>query len=216
MSYVSLKVLETSLDVPDGWEEHSRIKESYAVELVGGRAGRWSIFQPVRKISGKKSTHFMCKCECGGVKPISITSLRNGSSSSCGCLSHEMTSKRSSKPRGYASAISTYHLYKTSAKKRGLSFLLSRDKLIEICESNCFYCGTEPKQIVNLRGANGSWTRNGIDRVDNKLGYTDDNVVSCCKSCNRAKSSLSLGDFKNLVVNIFNHLDLRGDDGETE
>jgi hypothetical protein len=36
---------------------------------------------------------------------------------------------------------------------------------------------------------------NGIDRVDNTLGYELGNVIPCCSVCNRAKSNLPLDYF---------------------
>ena len=46
-------------------------------------------------------------------------------------------------------------------------------------------------------------TYNGIDRIDSTKGYFNDNVVSCCKVCNRAKSNLSLEDFKQWAANLY-------------
>lgn len=46
---------------------------------------------------------------------------------------------------------------------------------------------------------------NGIDRVNNDLGYINNNVVSCCKTCNLAKSSLTLIEFKNWINNLIKH-----------
>lgn len=36
---------------------------------------------------------------------------------------------------------------------------------------------------------------NGIDRMDNSLGYISGNVVTCCQICNRAKGAMLLEDF---------------------
>ena len=35
----------------------------------------------------------------------------------------------------------------------------------------------------------------GIDRIDNAAGYTEGNVVACCRICNRAKETLSVQEF---------------------
>ncbi len=37
---------------------------------------------------------WMCSCECGVYKPVSGTTLRNGSSISCGCYRKELSSRR--------------------------------------------------------------------------------------------------------------------------
>lgn len=39
---------------------------------------------------------------------------------------------------------------------------------------------------------NKAWIKfNGIDRIDNNEGYVEGNVRSCCKTCNRMKSSMT-------------------------
>ena len=39
------------------------------------------------------------------------------------------------------------------------------------------------------------YLHNGIDRIDNNIGYESKNVVSCCKICNYAKSNMNYKDF---------------------
>lgn len=36
---------------------------------------------------------------------------------------------------------------------------------------------------------------NGLDRIDNSVGYTEDNCVPCCAVCNRAKNSMGYNEF---------------------
>ena len=43
---------------------------------------------------------------------------------------------------------------------------------------------------------NGGFIYNGIDRKNNGKGYTEDNIVSCCKQCNFAKRNMSYKEFK--------------------
>lgn len=47
---------------------------------------------------------------------------------------------------------------------------------------------------------------NGIDRINSKKGYTLDNTVSCCSTCNTAKLNMSLEDFKTWIIKIYNNL----------
>ena len=48
----------------------------------------------------------------------------------------------------------------------------------------------------------GDFTYNGIDRVDNALGYTTGNVVPCCKQCNHAKSDMPYADFMAWIARL--------------
>ena len=40
--------------------------------------------------------------------------------------------------------------------------------------------------------------------MDNTLGYTEDNCVTCCKICNRMKDTLTVEDFKEHIKTILN------------
>lgn len=53
------------------------------------------------------------------------------------------------------------------------------------------------------RKANGGYTYNGIDRVDNTKGYEETNVVPCCTVCNRAKMAHTQEEFFDRVRRIY-------------
>jgi hypothetical protein len=72
---------------------------------------------------------------------------------------------------------------KKGAGARGLAFRLSDAVALELIKSPCFYCGAPPDPV------------SGIDRIDSALGYEDGNVVACCTRCNKAKGTLSQGEF---------------------
>jgi hypothetical protein len=84
----------------------------------------------------------------------------------------------------------------SSANTRGIQRDLNEDELRELFESHCFFCGAAPPEDK-------SW---GIDRLQNKLGYTYDNCVPCCQVCNFAKGANDLHDFLNRVKLITERL----------
>lgn len=86
--------------------------------------------------------------------------------------------------------------YARSAKKRGISFQLTRDQMRELVFGACRYCG---RSGVNKGRKNNPIPYNGIDRVDNVVGYKISNVVTCCVDCNRAKSDMSMESFYSWV-----------------
>jgi hypothetical protein len=71
---------------------------------------------------------------------------------------------------------SKFLIYKNSAKSRGIPFELTFEQFMTFWQKPCYYCGNSIPTI-------------GLDRVDNTKGYTMDNVVPCCKVCNRLKTS---------------------------
>ena len=43
---------------------------------------------------------------------------------------------------------------------------------------------------------------NGIDRINNSVGYTEKNSVPCCGTCNVAKGQMTLAEFKLWIARI--------------
>ena len=72
-------------------------------DLSGQKFGRLTVIKldeeknAKNKQKGTYKTYYICKCECGNVKSIVSTSLKNGQSKSCGCLSREKVRERSFK-----------------------------------------------------------------------------------------------------------------------
>ena len=66
------------------------------------------------------------------------------------------------------------------AKKRGIEWALDLDQWTSLVVGKmCHYCdGTLPETNVAL------------DRKNNNIGYLFDNVVPCCRECNRLKSDI--------------------------
>ena len=73
-----------------------------------------------------------------------------------------------------------------------VNFELKYEDLVEIIENNnsCHYCGTSLTYNKHSRywGENNSRAHQ-LDRKNNNIGYTKENVVPCCWECNRLKSN---------------------------
>lgn len=84
--------------------------------------------------------------------------------------------------------------YARNAKKRGVHFDLSRSEFLELIKQDCYICGAAP---CNLRKSKwGELRYNGIDRVDNTIGYVSGNVMPCCWKCNSVKAKMDLSELK--------------------
>jgi len=147
----------------------------------------------------KTKAMWLCKCDCGEYKIIDGGALRYGRTKSCGCLRNKRTK--------LANMRNLFGHYKRGAKRRGYKFELTEKQFVEITKKDCFYCGAKPNNICKYyRNKDDVFIYNGIDRIDNTKGYTIDNVVACCKTCNQAKSNLPLQEFKNWVEKVYNKM----------
>lgn len=82
-----------------------------------------------------------------------------------------------------------YNSYKGNAKYKNRNFELTLDDIILLVNSNCYYCGDENSK--------------GIDRIDNNIGYTIENVLPCCKMCNQMKHMFTKEIFLNKIKLIY-------------
>ena len=120
--------------------------------------------------------------------------------SDCGCVRTEH--KKST--AGLEAFNRVFKGYKSSAKDRGYEFQLTEEKAKILFADNCFYCGSSPSNTSKRKNGNGDFIYNGLDRVDNSLGYVENNVVTSCKVCNFAKRTQTLDEFKLWSARVFN------------
>lgn len=176
----------------------SNIKDLNFVDISGNKYNR------VFVISYFGESKWNCVCDCGKEFIADGSSLKNNYTKSCGCLADEMRRSLFKLGYGIGSFNALYLKYRRGAKKRNLVFDLDKDFFCKITKSNCYYCGVEPKNIQKSLSNNGDYVYNGIDRVDNNLGYIYSNVVPCCSDCNFAKKTMSEFEFLNWVDRVYN------------
>lgn len=88
-----------------------------------------------------------------------------------------------------------FNSYKLTAKNKNIEFNITLDLFMKLILDDCDYCGEECIGDTE----NGL---NGIDRVDNNIGYIEENVVSCCSICNMMKCNTNIDDFIKRVEHI--------------
>src|SRR3989304_2015876 len=170
------------------------------INITGQRYGRLVI---IRRIGSEKHNGvatWLCKCDCGKEVCVNGTSLRSGRTKSCGCLKIDLNKL----PMGEASFNRFYRGTQQNAKKRGYEWKLTKEEVKILTKKNCYYCWIESNQII-CHNNNGAYLYNGLDRIDNTKGYTMDNVVPCCGTCNFAKREMSLEQLLNWVNKIHNN-----------
>lgn len=147
---------------------------------------------------------WLFKCDCGNEKIMKIYNVKIGNSKSCGCLTNEKIASVKRLPDGIAARNHSYRNYKKGAERRNYDFDLSLEDFIKISLENCFYCGEMPNRIYYAESVNtGKWVANGIDRLDNKIGYNIDNCVACCWTCNDMKKNKNNIDFLAHIKKIY-------------
>ena len=178
--------------------------------LIGYKFNRLLVIDKIEsKNYGKyKKRQWKCKCECGNLTFAITSQLTNNLKKSCGCFHSEVsiTNGRNSRykvAKQDAGYNSIYASYKNNAEYRNLAFELDKEYFIQLLSMDCNYCGIKPSSIHNKSYYHILY--NGIDRIDNKIGYIKSNVVTCCKICNIAKNNLSFEDFYKWVQRLINN-----------
>lgn len=173
-----------------------------------GELTNWTFLDEATKNSKTGRRYIKAKCSCGREKTICVNNIRNGTSTSCGFYPCRSFKKEKDPEVGYRAI---QYVYKKHAKERDLSYDLDYETFKQLVQKDCHYCGVEPLQVYQLKNPKTGEIRsgipilyNGIDRVDSSKGYFKDNVVPCCKVCNRAKSDLSLAEFKDWIIKLYN------------
>lgn len=178
--------------------------------LVGEIFGRLTVIASTT--SKHNRSRWVCSCECGNQCIATGKTLREGKKKSCGCLQRESSQRKAqimtennSLPDGHASCNALHATYKWNAKNKGREFSLTREYFRELTSSDCFYCGRSPSQVISAASCKTPYVYNGVDRQDNKKGYTVENSVACCGTCNDMKRARSVEDFMNACKAVVDH-----------
>ena len=165
------------------------------INLTGSTFGRWKVIKSIGVIKDNRSVSYLCRCLCGNERTVEGSALRAGESVSCGCYQVELRRKKPFE--------ALYNrLLKTAAEHEHF-MKLSYDEFVKFtCEKTCHYCAGpvewnawtslwEPKRLRRLKTnkvqTKPKHTGYNLDRKNNALGYSVDNCVVCCGSCNRTK-----------------------------
>lgn len=178
-------------------------------------------------IKSKQGKIYLCLCDCGNCKLVPISRLKSGNTKSCGCLYKKSYIENINKANSKKIKLfkeSSYRYYfrqvKNGAKSRNLNFEINLDQFKNLVNASCIYCGEFSKTKINpllkLDGTprhktikNSEYAQeltifvNGLDRINSKLGYTSDNIVTCCQDCNFMKQDYTVEEFLHKVKQIY-------------
>jgi hypothetical protein len=159
--------------------------------LAGKTFGKWKVFG-WDSAKGKWITH----CECGQWGVHTRTTLEREESTQCmKCYTRRI-------PVNESAFNAVWNDYVQQSRRRKRTWSLTKDEARGLFSQSCFYCGNEPSAIKTIPNGRGSFTFNGIDRVDNALDYVYSNCVPCCRVCNFMKREMSTADFLDHIDKI--------------
>ena len=163
-------------------------------------------------------TRWICRCDCGVEGIFNAINLLQGNSKSCGCgrkarADRELLKDRMRKaqklcpsnrvPVERACFNRVLRTYRKGARDRNLHWCLDYPAFERLLRSPCFYCGRAPHQKAKCRRGHVLYT--GIDRVDSSQGYTPENVLPSCGTCNYMKASKDMRTFLSHIRSIYAH-----------
>lgn len=156
-----------------------------------------------------KRGEYKCECECGKIVYARTYALKSGKSKSCGCYMRELQANRLTKPNNQGIINEIYRNYEKSAIRRNYEFNLNNEDFKNYITGNCYYCGSKPLKKISpsrQRKVNENNLKiNGIDRIDNNIGYNINNCVTCCYICNNSKNTLTLNEWLCWVKKIYKY-----------
>lgn len=127
--------------------------------------------------------------------------------------------KRNQEIPGYTSYRVKYIACRTTAKIKEREFALDFKYWIDLVTKNCHYCNAPPKRFNAFEEGVRIWNKklhpegtefstifvNGVDRFDSSKGYTTENSVPCCRTCNVAKLDNSYQEFMDWIDKVVAH-----------
>jgi hypothetical protein len=178
--------------------------------MVGKRFGKLSVIASTE--SEKNRARWVCQCDCGSKCIATGKTLRQGKKQSCGCIKREQSRelvkilhKNNELSFGEGACNHLASIYKLGAEKRKFQYNLTIEEFRKLTSDICYYCGNLPAFSHNGVTCSTSYIYNGIDRVDNSIGYVIGNCVTCCRICNWMKRTQTQSDFIAKCESIVNH-----------
>lgn len=173
---------------------------------IGNRYGKLVVIEFSH--TDKQNSYWKCLCDCGEMKVTRGSTLRSGQCKSCGKCDIQ------SRPSDVTPHKRQWLALKNGAKTRNLSVEIDFNQYVDITKQNCYYCGSAPydKHYAYSRRRKTKGIHedsysifNGVDRIDSSLGYTKENICSCCNMCNRMKSDFNILQFLKKIEQIYEY-----------
>lgn len=167
---------------------------NFNIDLTGRVVEKLTVLYKDTKKTSNGCNKWICRCVCGKEKSISSTALIRANVKSCGQC------------RAFGCVPGTqYCAIKTSAKKRGIDFNVSREYLWKLFleqDRRCAYTNIEIEFAQTRYDYCHGKTTASLDRKDNTKGYIEGNVQWVHKKVNQIKMDLTEMEFINFCKKV--------------
>lgn len=166
-------------------EHEIKIRDEYFVDLTGRKIGDITV---IRRAGYNKHQHIIwaCRCNCGHYYNVESTILIRGVTKQC---HHCMNTGNKSRQWTGCGKISgaKFSAIRQNATARKIEFNLTIEYLWELYENQNGLCALSGTELTFSRSGKSADGTASLDRVDNKRGYTKDNVQWINKDINYMK-----------------------------
>jgi hypothetical protein len=182
-------------------------------QFMGRKYGVFTVIEVFfGTIRNKGGVICRCRCVCGEERDYFAADAKR--KRSCGCVNNKrfgaLTKGKPAynrKTYGESASNGLYCSYINRARKGFIEFNLTKEQFFKLTQENCYFCGVIPSNSYpTSKTQYGPYKHNGIDRINNSLGYILENCVACCKWCNFAKNIRSEEDYLKWIKRSYEHL----------
>lgn len=181
--------------------------------LVGERFGRGVVIEESKSRRESNRMEWVLKCDCGNNYSATTVQLRGKISHrtrSCGCYAKSVGEERWNYNGLYGLTGTLWSTIKHGAKSRKLEFSITKEDAWNQWEKQNGICALSGMQLhfgdPTLGAAKRIVNRTAsLDRIDNLIGYTKENIQWLHKEVNMMKHIHSTDRFLELCSRISNH-----------
>jgi hypothetical protein len=158
--------------------------------IVGQTFGALTVLRRLpREERRSQNAPWLCRCNCGSQVYMTSSRLKRCQIGCQLCAAKVNGLKYRLRPHESLYRLAC-RLVAVSSRGLARNFGISYEEFVFLISTGkCHYCHVPLVWPEHSLGKNGSGVGYQLDRKDNSLGYTFDNVVTCCWRCNVAKGN---------------------------
>lgn len=189
-------------------------------QYVNTKINQLTILELLNLPNGVKAPRkFKVLCDCGKITEPQAGSVLSGRTKTCG-HGVSVAAKKNRIDDEQSFWRHAIYQYKNNATQRGREWALTDSEAKHVMCLPCSSCGLDPQpnyvvvQMYKSRTKKQNLTYDetfansrvfnttGIDRIDNSLGYSTQNVVPMCRLCNQAKHTMTVAEWMSWLDRI--------------